>query len=186
MRQSIIDVFNTALAAKGEQAATEQEMRDHGSFPTFMIALEDAKAELLSKGWWFNTTVYELVPDIHGLITKPDNVLVANPIPSSTNQVFIGNTLINNLSGEPVDKPTRVECFLNLPLEHLPPSAYAVVKYTTAVMSVGNLLSSGDLTVIVDRLKRAEGTLYAENTRQRGANRLVSNPRIRNLYRSVF
>lgn len=186
MRQSINDVFNTTLATKGEQAATEQEMRDHSSFPSFMIALEDAKVAILSKGWWFNTTVYELVPDIHGMITKPDNVLVANPIPSSTNQVFIGNTLINILTGEPVDKPTRVECFLDLPLEHLPPSAYAVVKYTTTLMSVGNLLSSGDMSVIVDRLKRAEGTLYAENTRQRGANRLNSNPRIRNLYRSVF
>nr|DAF17143.1 MAG TPA: tail tubular protein [Caudoviricetes sp.] len=185
MRQSINDVFNTTLAAKGEQAATEQEMRDHTSFPSFMIALEDAKAELLSKGWWFNTTVYELVPDVHGLITKPDNVLVANPIPSSSNQVFIGNVLINNLSGEPIDRPTRVVCFIDLPIEHLPPSAYAVVKYTTAIMSAGNLLSSGDLQIYADRLRRAESTLFAENTRQTGANRLRSNPRIRNLYRSV-
>lgn len=126
-----LDAVNIILRNLGENPLPGLDVQ----YPTLNLALpalEDARIEVLTEGWWFNTReCITLLPDLSGNITLPARTLVFYP--DDPDIIYEGTRLISNTTGDVItDKPVTGRLVTDLDFEELPDTAQRVIAYTAA------------------------------------------------------
>jgi hypothetical protein len=154
-------------------------------YPTLAIvlsALEEAQAEVLSQGFWFNTRYdVELVPDVLGEVQVPTDCIIF--IPCDRDITFEGTRFIDSKTGTEVTEAVRGVLITNLAYESLPLS----VRYTVAYLAAYNayVTDNGEdstSTKLQNAYMRWGSSLTREHTRARKVN-ARRNPAVQKWFR---
>lgn len=165
-----LEAVNLCLRTLGENPVPDENIQ----YPTLNMvqpAIDDAVAEVLTEGWWFNTRYnVTLVPDVNGDTTVPLNTLMFYP--DNARYSFEGTRFIDKDTGALlVDTPVEGRLVTLLPFEDLPDSAQRVVAYTAAynVYVSDNGVDASAQNINQTRLGFAL-TLSGQHTRQQRFN----------------
>lgn len=126
-----LEAVNLILRNLGENPLPGLDVQ----YPTLNLvlpALEDARIEVLTEGWWFNTReCITLLPGVGGVVTIPDNTLVFYP--ECPDVIFEGTRLISNTTGDAIlNQEVLGRLVTDLEFEELPDAAQRVIAYTAA------------------------------------------------------
>ena len=126
-----LDAVNTVLRSLGENPVAALDVR----YPTMNLvlpALDTARIELLTEGWWFNTRYnISLEPDTLGVVTVPADTLSFCPDDSSI--TFEGSRFVNKDTGAPVVSQSVAGVLVSdLTFEACPSSAQYAIAHSAA------------------------------------------------------
>ena len=175
-----LDVVNEMLGLLGERRVNSLDL-DHPLVSSGVNFLRVANAREQGRGWWFNTEVVSLSPDIAGRIAVPSDVLQLDPSDPCLKYAQRGNALYN-LAPLPGASPTvftqAVICGLIrlVPFEDLPTVAGLFVS-TSAKLDFLIALDGDDSKInnLGKQRREAQIGLNAEHIGSVDAN-LLYNP----------
>ncbi len=175
-----LDIVNEMLGLLGERRVNTLDL-EHPLVSSGVNFLRVANAREQGRGWWFNTELVTLSPDINGRIAVPTDVLQLDPKDTALRYAQRGSALYNLAplpGGNPAVFTQAVVCGLIrlVPFEDLPTVAGLFVS-TSAKLDFLIALDGDDSKIAnLGRQRReAQIGLNAEHIRSVDAN-LLYNP----------
>lgn len=130
-----LDVVNRCLASVGELPINTIENTTNPMVTTAVETLHQACLDEQGAGWWFNTEVVRLVPQVDGTYAVPTDCMSLYTL-DQFNPYWLtirGRKLYNSHGGEPYtgDRTLEVKIIRALPFEDLPFNAQKMVMSAT-------------------------------------------------------
>lgn len=176
-----LDVVNDMLACLAELPVNSLE-EGHPLVPTAIRVLAAANTRELSKSWWFNKELVDLVPDTDGNIFVPGDTLKIDPQRGSLHYVQRGRRLYKPFEPNAATKYTftekvRVWLVREVPFEDCPVTAQLFVSYSAQLDFMKSYEADPQkFKQVTDLYRDTLITLNSEHTRAMNANGLARRP----------
>lgn len=130
----LLEAINNILPYFGEAPVTHVDNK-HPTVSVILSTMEQVRANLLLKGWWFNTTVVKLYPSSEGDIKAPDKALSVQG-ENRLNIEMRDDNIFNLDTGSFLfDGPIEVKMISDLDFGSLPRSAAYWIQTKTATIA---------------------------------------------------
>lgn len=183
---SDLDAVNGVLRELGEQPLTTLD----SSYPTIdaaQAALNQARLELLERGWWFNTIQdYTISLDNEGKAKVPDNTLEF--IPSDMKYLWSGQYIMTSDGNVTFDGSETIKGTLkfDMPLAGLPYVGQQLVVLNGAIkVYVGDFGPDSKYQEMMLRARDLYNVLAAQHVRAKHPT-MRKRPAVQEYYRSLF
>lgn len=181
---NLLQSVNKILPYLGQRTATDIDS-PHPTVAKVRGLIDDARLELLNRSWWFSERTVNLLPNIDGLIARPNSVVAVYPIGNVDLLEFRGGYLFNLAQNTQVfSAAVPVVLRDDLVFEDLPSTAQSVVTWQAAVSAYLSIFEGGTVPQkLSNDASRAQAALEAEHLRKQNYNtyRLPAVSRLRAL-----
>lgn len=127
-----LDVINEMLASLGEMPVNEIDV-DHDLIASGVRKLKIINTREQAKGWWFNTDLIRLAPDVEsGMIYVPSDTINVTPTAPHQYLVYRARRLYNprKEDGYNIGRNVDVRLVREIPFDDLPPLAQSYIGYS--------------------------------------------------------
>lgn len=123
-----LQIINEMVVSTGTAPLTANDVR-HPLYIKANNKLEVVSDAIQSTGWWFNTSVRTLTPNVSGEIILPTTALHVDPVSTASKYILRGGKLYDNGNATYViGTAVKVKFVDRWPIEELPPHAAAYIK----------------------------------------------------------